>query len=168
MVKYLNFEVAGAKQRSIRKTATCTQSVAVFSYKTGYNALIMSSHFTISTTLKKQPPALRWQEIKNKILGQDYRLSLVFIGRKKATSLNRTYRNKNYAPNVLSFPLDDVSGEIYICPEVGRQEAADYGLSPSGYLQYLFIHGCLHLKGFDHGDTMNKQEKRYLRLFNIT
>jgi len=128
----------------------------------------MNSNLTINSTLRKIVPSLHWDTIKNKILGKRYKLSLVFVGKKRAASLNRACRNKNYTPNILSFPLDDTSGEIYICPEVSRKEAAAYGLSESGYLQYLFIHGCLHLKGFDHGDTMDKLEKRYLRMFNIS
>lgn len=128
----------------------------------------MSDNLNVSTTLKTPPPSLNWQAIKDKILGQRYKLSLIFIGKKRAASLNCTYRRKNYVPNILSFPLDKNTGEIYICPEVSFKESSSYNLSPDGYLQYLFIHGCLHLKGFDHSDTMDKLEHRYLRMFNIS
>jgi probable rRNA maturation factor len=69
---------------------------------------------------------------------------------------------------VLSFPLDKTTGEVYICPAVSNKEASKFNLSQPGYVAYLFIHGLLHLKGHDHGDTMDKLERKYLKLFKIT
>ncbi len=106
--------------------------------------------------------------MKEAILGTRYELSLAFIGTKRAASLNEAYRKKTYVPNVLSFPLTDTAGEIFICPAVAQKEAKAFDLSPDGYLAYLFIHGCLHLKGHDHGDTMDKLERKYRKAFNIT
>ncbi len=108
-----------------------------------------------------------YELIAKTILGAKYDLSLVFIGPTKAKSLNMAYRGKSYVPNVLSFPLDVACGEIYICPSVADREAAKHGLSKPGYQAFLFIHGALHLKGYDHGDTMEKLEKRYLTKFGI-
>ncbi len=124
--------------------------------------------FTIASTVKKYPKNHPYQEVKNKILGTKYDLSLTFVGTKRAAKLNQTYRNKSYVPNVLSFPLTDGVGEIFICPSVAQSEAAKFDLSTSGYVVYLFIHGLLHLKGLDHGDTMEKLERKYLKLFNIS
>ena len=59
--------------------------------------------------------------------------------------------------NVLSFELSEDSGEILICPDA----AAPYTLA------YLFIHGCLHLKGLAHSDTMEREEDRILKKFGI-
>jgi probable rRNA maturation factor len=106
-------------------------------------------------------------DIADKILGKRYELSLVFIGKTRAASLNRTYRGKTYSPNVLSFPLDEKTGEIFICPQVAASEAAKFNLSPRGYVGFLFIHGCLHLKGLDHGDTMDKQEAKWVKHFGL-
>jgi probable rRNA maturation factor len=125
------------------------------------------STFSISSTIKKYPQRLPLKEIKNKILGKRYELSLVFVGKTRAQALNEAYRQKNYTPNVLSFPLSDEAGEIFICPEVAKREAVKFELSERGYIAYLFIHGCLHLKGYDHGDTMDKLEQKYLKAFNI-
>ncbi len=125
------------------------------------------TNFNISSTIKKYPKSLPLEEIKLKIVGQKYELSLVFIGKTRAASLNKQYRNKNYTPNVLSFPMSKTAGEIFICPQVAKKEAEKYNLSVKGYIAFLFIHGLLHLKGHDHGDTMDKQEIKYLKLFNI-
>jgi len=123
--------------------------------------------FSINSTIKKHPEKYPYEAIKRKIVGSRYNLSLTFIGKKRAKSLNKQYRNKSYSPNVLSFPLDKTTGEIFICPEVTKNEAFSYDLSQDGYIAFLFIHGLLHLKGHDHGDGMDKLEKKYLKLFNI-
>jgi len=124
--------------------------------------------FTISSTVKKYPTQHPYQEMKKKILGAKYELSLAFVGKARAAELNKTYRHKTYSPNVLSFPLTESAGEIVICPQVALAEAKKFNLSVDGYIAYLFIHGCLHLKGLDHGDEMDKLEKKYLKLFAIS
>jgi len=101
------------------------------------------------------------------ILGKRYELSLVFVGKARAATLNQKYRNKSYSPNVLSFPLDARTGEIFICPQIAKSEASKFNLSPDGYVGFLFIHGCLHLKGMDHGDTMDKLEVKWCKHFKI-
>lgn len=128
----------------------------------------MSTNFFLSSTVQSYPTHLPYQEIKEKILGVRYELSLVFIGKTRAQSLNEAYRQKTYSPNVLSFPLEKSSGEIFICPQVAQREASKFDLSRDGYIAYLFIHGCLHLKGLDHGATMESRERALLKTFNIS
>jgi probable rRNA maturation factor len=113
-------------------------------------------------------PLLPYEEIKNTILGKSYTLTLVFIGKDRARSLNKTHRNATYVPNVLSFPLDQKTGEIYITPTVAKHECKKFNLSPKGYIGYLFIHGLLHLKGYPHGDTMDRAEKKYVAQYKLT
>jgi probable rRNA maturation factor len=125
------------------------------------------SSVNITSTVKKYPKRLPYDDIKLKILGSKYDLSLAFVGKQRAQSLNQAYRNKTYSPNVLSFPLEKNAGEIIICPLVSNQEASKYNLSQNGYIAFLFIHGLLHLKGYDHGATMDKLESKYLKLFGI-
>jgi probable rRNA maturation factor len=125
-----------------------------------------SSSFLLTSTIKHYP-AYPYQKIKEAILGKHYELSVAFIGTKRARHLNQTYRQKDYVPNVLSFPLSTTCGEIYLCPEIAYPEAKDFNLSRNGYIAFLFIHGCLHLKGYDHGDTMEALERRYRKRFGI-
>lgn len=122
---------------------------------------------TISNTLKSSYPIWPYQEIKNAILGSQYELSLSFIGADRAKRLNLEYRKKEYVPNVLSFPLSEKIGDIFICPKVAAKEARDFNMSERGYVAFLFIHGCLHLKGHDHGVSMEKLEKKYLTKYKI-
>lgn len=123
--------------------------------------------FSLSSTVK-QYPRLPYKEIALAILGDDYDLSLVFVGPTRAQTLNQTYRQKDYIPNVLSFPVDHLLGEIFICPAVAKKEAPDYNLSYEGYVGFLLIHGCLHLKGYDHGNAMEKREAHYMKTFTLS
>ncbi len=129
----------------------------------------MSTGFSITrTTHKGALPTLPFEQIKNDILGAQYVVSLVFVGEKRARTLNTQYRNKTYVPNVLSFPIDKKVGEIFITPTIAAKEAQNFGLSERGYIGYLFIHGLLHLKGLDHGATMDKAEARYMKAYHLT
>jgi probable rRNA maturation factor len=123
---------------------------------------------TISKTVKQSPPRIPATAITEKIAGKRYNLSLVYIGETRAQSLNIEHRNKDYIPNILSFPLDESAGEIFICPSVARREAKNFNLSYRNYLIFLLIHGLLHLKGHDHGATMERLEQKYLRVFKDT
>lgn len=106
--------------------------------------------------------------MKNDVLGTSYALTLVFVGAKRARKLNSEYRNKTYVPNVLSFPLEAHTGEVYIAPIVARREAKKFNMTPRGYVGYLFIHALLHLKGYHHGGTMEKAEKRLVSKYALT
>lgn len=112
-------------------------------------------------------PKLAYEEIAAAILGKRYDVSLVFIGDTRAQKLNQVSRGKDYIPNVLSFPLTDRAGEIYIAPTVAKREASKFDLSYTGYVGYLFIHGCLHLKGLDHGAKMDTLESKYMKQFGL-
>lgn len=120
----------------------------------------------ISKTVKTYP-TLPYKRMAESILGKSYDLSLVFIGEHRAQTLNKKYRRKTYAPDVLSFPLGKQAGEIFITPQVAERKAKKFNHSPRTHIGYLFIHGLLHLKGYDHGATMEKAEKKYLAQFKL-
>ncbi len=122
---------------------------------------------SITNTTRSKTPRGPWQAMKDDILGTRYQVSLVFVGATRAQKLNQTHRGKSYVPNVLSFPLDNTTGEIYIAPTVAKKEAEKFNLSIAGYIQYLYIHGLLHLKGMDHGGTMDKAEMKYRTKYKV-
>lgn len=107
------------------------------------------------------------EKVKKEILKEKYSLSVNFISPKEAKALNEKYRNKDYTPNILSFPLSKNEGEIFICLSVARKGAKEFSLSYPDFLKLLLIHGCLHLKGLDHGDKMERQEEKILRKFML-
>lgn len=106
-------------------------------------------------------------DVKKEILKEKYSLSVNFISPKEAKSLNEKYRNKDYTPNILSFPLSESEGEIFICLSIVRKGAKEFSLSYENFLRLLLIHGCLHLKGMDHGDDMEKKESKYLQKYML-
>ena len=122
------------------------------------------SHCTITNTTRTTPP-IPFAAIATRILGARYELAVNLIGPTRAQALNQATRNKTYTPNVLSFPLTKSAGEIYLCPAVAAREARRYGRTPDAHLGALFIHGLLHLKGYDHGATMERLETRWCRTF---
>lgn len=123
---------------------------------------------TVSITSSvKAHPSHPYELIKNDILGKRYSLSVAFIGSTQAQKLNKEHRNKDYVPNVLSFPLTKTDGEIFIAPSVAKKESKKFGMTSDGYIGFLYIHALLHLKGLDHGDTMDKAEKKYCLKYNL-
>ncbi len=56
---------------------------------------------------------LPFEKIKDDILGKKYELSIVLVGKKRGRTLNKKYRNKDYATDVLSFEISKNSGEIF-------------------------------------------------------
>jgi len=122
--------------------------------------------FTLTATTKSYPK-LPYEKIKDDILGKKYVLSLAFVGATRAQKLNVEHRNKTYIPNVLSFPLQENTGEVFIAPVVAKTEAKKFDMTVNGYIGFLFIHALLHLKGLDHGDTMDKAEKKYCLKYGL-
>ncbi len=104
---------------------------------------------------------MRFEKLKKEILGKEYLLSVAFVSENKSREINKKYRKKDKAANVLSFPLSPASGEILLCKPVIRREAKNFEKTPKEFLQFLVIHGMLHLKGLTHGKKMERLEKKY-------
>lgn len=80
-------------------------------------------------------------------------ITVRFVDADEGQSLNRDYRGKDYATNVLSFPYESepvVCGDLVICASVVEREASEQGKSPEAHFAHLVVHGLLHLQGFDH------------------
>lgn len=92
----------------------------------------------------------KWEEVKNRVLGKNFDLSVVFANDAVMKKLNEVYRKKKGPTDVLSFPLSKTMGEIFINKKATRPD-------------YLFIHSLLHLKGFEHGKKMELEEKKIWR-----
>lgn len=119
----------------------------------------------VTATTKRNAPvgAVRVSEIADAILGNRYELSLSFVGRRRAKAANIATRGKTYTPNVLSFPISKTEGEILICQDLLDRERRAFGLpSRAAAALFLVVHGCLHLKGMDHGPKMEAIEDRWL------
>ena len=122
-------------------------------------------NFTIIRQTKGRIPILPFANIKQAILGPEYELSLVFPILADSIRLHKEWKKKPGPVNTLSFPYDELSGEIIITLSQARTEAKKYGRSYQDHLCFLFIHSCLHLKGMTHGAKMEKQEKIFYKQF---
>jgi probable rRNA maturation factor len=112
-------------------------------------------------------PPIDFNGIKNVALGKDYILNLIITDSKKIQKLNTIYRNKEEPTDILSFPLSPTEGEIYISPVEARAEAKKFERDYDNFIAFLFIHGCTHLKGHDHGDIMESIEAKLRAQFGI-
>jgi len=111
-------------------------------------------------------------QVAKKVLSGENRgtetLSLAFIDKTEIKKLNKKFRNKDEPTDVLSF---EGINEIVICPEVVKENSKKYGTSEKAEMMKVFIHGILHLLGYDHeqsekeADEMEKKEKEYLSNF---
>jgi probable rRNA maturation factor len=81
-------------------------------------------------------------------------LTLRFVNTAEGKKLNRAFRNKNYATNVLTFPYErsknSFTADIIFCLPVIKKEAKTQEKTLKAHLAHLIIHGCLHAQGFDH------------------
>ncbi len=84
-------------------------------------------------------------------------LAIRIVGTDEGRTLNRDYRGKDYATNVLSFPAElppglalPLIGDLAICAPVVAREAAEQAKTPRDHWAHLTVHGVLHLLGYDH------------------
>ena len=91
-------------------------------------------------------------------------ITLRIVGETEGRRLNRTYRKRSYATNVLTFH----TGDVVLCHPVIRKEARQQGKSLRAHYAHLVIHGALHSRGYDHerkrdAARMEAREIRILR-----
>lgn len=87
-------------------------------------------------------------------------VTIRLVDAEEGQELNREYRGKDYATNVLSFPYDTepvVMGDLVICPGVVAREAAEQGKAADAHYAHLTVHGMLHLQGWDHENDEDAQ-----------
>lgn len=95
------------------------------------------------------------------------KVMLTMVGDTEIQALNKEYRGLDKATDVLSFsyfgqerfPGDDVVGEIAISVPTAKKQAKDHGKTLNEELQFLFLHGLLHVFGFDH---IKKNERKIM------
>ena len=110
------------------------------------------------------------QQDKN-TLQDSMEISLRVVDAKESAQLNKQYRNKNKATNVLSFPADLpemieplLLGDLVICQPIVEQEAKDQHKEIENHWAHLVIHGCLHLLGYDHIQDNDAEEMETLEI----
>lgn len=88
-------------------------------------------------------------------------ITVRFVDADEGLQLNRDYRGKDYATNVLSFPYAVeplVCGDLVLCAPVVACEADAQGKTLEAHYAHLIVHGLLHLQGYDH-ETGHKEAR---------
>mgnify|MGYP000170186523 CR=1 FL=1 len=126
-----------------------------------------SHHLSVRRMTKGSLPDLPFSDIKKEILGTHYELSLLFPDDTTSRELHQTWKGLDSPVNVLSFPLDDKSGEIILTLGQARKEAGKFQRTYHQHVACLFIHACSHLAGYDHGHAMDTFEKKIRKKFDL-
>ena len=94
-------------------------------------------------------------------------LTIRFVGAAEGRELNRDYRGKDYATNVLTFAYNEgeeiaddapTQADIILCTDVLEQEAAEQKKTVEEHTAHLIVHGVLHAQGYDHEDDEEAAE----------
>ena len=99
------------------------------------------------------PSAQKFRQWAKASLRVDTEVTFRIVDEDEGRALNLAYRAKDYATNVLTFPLSDephLIGDIIICAPVVVAEAVAQGKSLTAHYAHLTVHGILHLHGYDH------------------
>jgi len=86
-------------------------------------------------------------------LNVDTEVTIRVVDEQEGRELNSMYRGKDYATNVLTFPMTEdpvLMGDIVICAAVVESEAQFQHKSLEAHYAHLTVHGILHLHGYDH------------------
>jgi probable rRNA maturation factor len=97
------------------------------------------------------------------------RITVRIVDEDEGRELNRDYRGKDYATNVLTFAYDEgedmplpeglpLMGDLVLCRQVVEREAAEQGKALDAHYAHLSVHGMLHLQGFDHIEDAEAEE----------
>ena len=87
-------------------------------------------------------------------------ITIRLVDAEEGQTLNREYRGKDYATNVLSFPYETepvVMGDLVICASVVAREASEQNKPLDAHYAHLTVHGMLHLQGWDHENDADAQ-----------
>ena len=121
---------------------------------------------TEASDLPAEVQLRHWVELALRQRTADSELTIRLVDAEEGQELNRTYRHKDYATNVLSFPAEvpeglldiPLLGDLVICVPVVEREAREQKKALEAHWAHLVIHGCLHLLGYDHIDDEEAEE----------
>ncbi len=136
---------------------------------------IVDIQFACSTPdLPTESDFLLWAETAlNSVSSSNksFELTIRLVDSKESKALNQQYRGKNKPTNVLSFPFEvpagiklNLIGDLVICSQVVTNEAKTQKKALNDHWAHMVIHGCLHLRGFDHISDSEAKEMEDLEV----
>lgn len=126
-----------------------------------------------ASSARNVPAAARIRQWARAALAADARVTIRIVGAAEGRLLNRSYRGRDYATNVLTFVFRDrapFEGDIALCAPVITREARAQRKTVCAHYAHMVVHGLLHLQGCDHENdrdaaAMEKREKALLARF---
>lgn len=120
---------------------------------------IKINELRLKALFKKLLFASRQKRLRNKNLLDRKEITLVFLGSVEMKKINKKYRQKNKATDVLSFSptAPDSIGEIVFCIDVLNKQAAEQKHSLGHEFLYMLVHGLMHLLKYDHETSKREQ-----------
>ena len=93
----------------------------------------------------------------------EYEISLLITDDETIRKYNKEYRNKDRATDVLSFPMEDdiILGDVAISFETAKRQSEEAEINIDREVAFLFIHGLLHLLGYDHETSQEDEEEMF-------
>lgn len=129
---------------------------------------LMVQYATESSEAPARPQFRRWVKAA---LQRDAEVVLRLVDEAEGRDLNRQFRGKDYATNVLTFVYDDtqpLTGDIVLCVPVVQQEAQQQHKDVIAHYAHLTVHGILHLQGYDHVADAEAAEMEQLEIAILT
>lgn len=121
------------------------------------------------SSLPSNETIIQWAVLALDEKHKDAEITLRVVDEEEGHMLNKEWRNKNSATNVLSFPIGEpieqapnLLGDIVVCAPVVEKEAKTQKIDIEAHWAHLIIHGILHLQGYDHqsDDDANIMESK--------
>jgi len=106
-----------------------------------------------ASTARNLPTRAQLRRWVKAAVQRDTRITLRIVDKAEGRELNKNYRGKDYATNVLTFVYDDdesLSGDVVICAPVVEKEAHEQHKDLLAHYAHLAVHAALHLQGYDH------------------
>lgn len=141
------------------------------------NKLFLSVQYADTRLQEILPRPLLRKWIKTALLAPA-KITLRFVDAKEGQELNRNYRGKDYATNVLTFAYNEpdsnnefndflydfTQADIILCTDVLQREAAEQKKTLESHAAHLVIHGVLHAQGYDHESDEEAEEMEALEI----
>ena len=148
---------------------TTVEQMKMFLTRIGFGSTAVITGDVTQVDLPSEAQFRAWCELALRQRPES-ELTIRLVDEAEGLELNSTYRHKDYATNVLSFPADvpdelldiPLLGDLVICAPVVAREALEQRKPLQAHWAHLVIHGCLHLLGYDHIDDAEAEEMETL------
>ena len=142
----------------------------------GYTVPTLRLSVQYAAKPEEVPTRARFRRWVKAALRQDAEIALRIVDEEEGRALNRDYRGKDYATNVLTFVYDDefpgaerpLAGDIVLCAPVVAREAVQQEKPVEAHYAHLTVHGVLHLQGYDHENDEQARQMEALETRIVT